>query len=61
MVAVEVKGGSRVTKDDFNNIVWFKENLAKEKKFKGVILYSGEDTISFGKDLIATPIANLWI
>ena len=61
MVAVEVKGGSRVTKDDFNNIVWFKENLAKEKKFKGVILYSDEDTITFGKDLIATPIANLWI
>lgn len=60
MVGVEVKGGSRVSKDDFKYLKWFKENLAKDKKFIGIILYSGENTLSFGEDLLAVPTASLW-
>ncbi len=60
MVGVEVKGGSRVSKDGFKHLKWFKENLAKDKKFIGIILYSGENTLSFGEDLLAVPTASLW-
>lgn len=60
MVGIEVKGGSRVSKDDFKHLKWFKENLVKDKKFIGIILYSGENTLSFGEDLLAVPTASLW-
>lgn len=60
MVGVEVKGGSRVSKDDFKHLEWFKENLAKDRKFIGIILYSGENTISFGEDMLAVPTSCLW-
>jgi len=38
---------------------WFKNNLAK-KQFKGIVLYSGEHIIPFGKDMLAVPTAALW-
>jgi hypothetical protein len=60
MVAVEVKGGSHVAQDDFKHIKWFKENLVKDRRFVGVILYSGENTIRFGENLYAVPTAALW-
>ena len=60
IVGVEVKGGSHISKDDFKHLEWFRNNLAKNKKFIGVILYSGENTISFGEDMIAVPTACLW-
>lgn len=60
IAGVEVKGGSRVSKEDFKHLEWFKNNLAKDRKFIGIILYSGENTISFGKDMIAVPTACLW-
>lgn len=60
MVGVEVKGGSHITQDDFKHIKWFKENLVKNRKFNGIILYAGENTIRFGEDLYAVPIATLW-
>lgn len=60
MVGVEVKGGSRIGKEDFKHLKWFKENLAKDKKFIGIVLYSGENTLHFGEDMVAVPTACLW-
>ena len=60
MVGVEVKGGSRIGKEDFKHLKWFKENLAKGKKFIGIVLYSGENTLHFSEDMVAAPIACLW-
>ena len=45
---IEVKSGSSVTKDQFKHLKWFKENLAKNKSFTGVVLYTGEHVVSFG-------------
>ncbi|MDY6091347.1 MAG: ATP-binding protein [Bdellovibrionota bacterium] len=58
--AIEVKGGSRVSVDDFKHIKWFKDNLVKEKEFLGIILYSGENTLYFKDNLVALPISILW-
>lgn len=60
IVGIEVKGGSRVSKEDFKHLEWFKDNLAKDKKFMGIILYSGENTLSFGNNMLAVPTACLW-
>jgi predicted AAA+ superfamily ATPase len=67
MIGLEVKAGHNVSKKDFTHLEWFKNNLAKEKRFTGIVLYSGEDTLSFGSsnskgtaDMIAVPIAALW-
>lgn len=60
IIGIEVKAGSNVGKSDFNNLKWFKENLVKNKKFTGIILYSGKNTVYFGADLIAVPLSILW-
>ena len=57
---IEVKSGSNVSKESFKHLSWFKENLAKDKKFVGIVLYTGDYISSFGKDLYAVPINNLW-
>jgi predicted AAA+ superfamily ATPase len=60
IACVEIKSGSAISKDDFKHIVWLKNNIVKNNKIISIILYSGENTVSFGDDLIATPIATLW-
>lgn len=57
---IEVKAGSSVTKDQFKHMKWFKENLAKDKSFTGIVLYTGEHVIPFGENMIAVPMNNLW-
>jgi predicted AAA+ superfamily ATPase len=59
MIGIEVKSGQSVSKGDFGHMEWFKGNIAK-KPFKGIVLYTGEDTLSFGKDMLAVPMASLW-
>ena len=60
LAGVEVKAGAGVCKDDFKHIKWFRDNLAKGRKFTGIILYAGNQTLSFGEGLNAVPIAALW-
>jgi predicted AAA+ superfamily ATPase len=60
LLLIETKAGSNISEDDFVHIEWFKNNLAKDKKCIGIILYSGKDTLHFGKDLVAIPTASLW-
>ena len=57
---MEVKSGSAVSPKDTRHMVWFKENLAKERKFIGIVLYTGENVLPLGKDMYAVPIAALW-
>lgn len=57
---IEVKSGSTVSKEQFKHLKWFKNNLAGNKKFIGVVIYTGEHVVSFGENLYAVPINNLW-
>ncbi|MCQ2913765.1 MAG: ATP-binding protein [Alphaproteobacteria bacterium] len=60
IIGIEVKGGSRIGKEDFKHLSWFKDNLVKGKDFVGIVLYSGENTMRFGENLYAVPTASLW-
>ncbi|MBR1648851.1 MAG: ATP-binding protein [Alphaproteobacteria bacterium] len=60
ILGIEVKGGSRVGKDDFKHLSWFGNTMAKNKKFLGIVLYSGENTLYFGENMAAVPSACLW-
>ena len=55
-LGIEVKAGSDVGKSDFKNLVWFRDNVAKDKAFTGIVLYAGDTTLPFGKNLYAVPL-----
>ena len=59
LAGVEVKASSTVTNSDFNGLRKLKE--AAGKRFAGgVLLYNGDSTLSFGKNLYALPLKILW-
>ena len=60
LLGIEIKAGSAISKNDFNHMTWFKNNLAKGRPFIGVILYTGEFPASFGSNLWAVPFGLLW-
>ena len=61
LAGIEVKASSRVSTEDFIHQRWFRNNIIKGKMpFIGIVLYSGEDTLSFGDGMLAVPIAALW-
>lgn len=57
---IEVKSGTLISKEHFKHLKWFKNNLAKDKKFVGIVLYSGENVVPFDENMFAIPINNLW-
>lgn len=59
LLGIEVKSGT-VCSDDFKHLKWFSKNLAKTR-FTGIVLYSGEDVLSFGEGFFAVPLAFLGI
>jgi predicted AAA+ superfamily ATPase len=58
VVGIEVKATRTVTPSDFRHLDALKAALG-EKWVKGVVLYSGEETIPFGKDQWAVPLSRL--
>ena len=58
VLGVEVKAG-QASLDDFKHLKWFAANLAKERQFTGIVLYSGEQTLRFGEGFYAVPLAAL--
>jgi predicted AAA+ superfamily ATPase len=60
ILAVEVKSSSLVTGNDFKHISWFQEHMAKKNPFSGIVLYTGDSVLSFGKNLWAVPLSMLW-
>ena len=57
---VEVKSGTSLSKEHFKHLKWFNENLAKDKSFIGIVVYSGESVVKFAENMYAIPINNLW-
>jgi predicted AAA+ superfamily ATPase len=60
ILGIEVKAGSVVTVDSFKHMKWFSSNMAKEHRFTGIVLYTGENIVSFGERMWAVPINCLW-
>jgi uncharacterized protein len=58
-VGIEVKASTTVTPRDFNGLRGLAEDV--DKKFiRGIVLYFGDQVLSFGKNLYALPISTLW-
>lgn len=61
LLGIEVKASTSVTNDCFKHLRWFQENLAvisktQSQDFIGIVLYTGQHVLSFGKNLWAVPI-----
>ncbi len=59
VVGLEVKAGARVRKDDFKGLHVLAEQV-KDRFHRGVVLYTGRETVSFGPRMYAMPIDSLW-
>lgn len=59
IVGVEVKAAATVTAADFKGLKRLADIAGKPFRL-GVVLYDGDQTISFGDNLLAAPIASLW-
>ncbi len=59
IVGVEVKTGATVTAADFRGLRKLKE-AAGRRFVRGIVLYDGETSASFGDDLHAVPMRDLW-
>lgn len=60
LLGIEIKAGSAVRGADFKHQRWFKQNLAGERPYTGIALYSGEHQVSFGDGMLALPFGSLW-
>ncbi|MFQ5596950.1 MAG: ATP-binding protein [Nitrospiria bacterium] len=59
LVGVEVKASSTVTKKDFSGLSALAED-AGARFVRGVLFYTGDQTISFGEKMTALPLTALW-
>lgn len=57
--AIEIKASATIEPSDFSGLNKFKAIVGKQLKL-GILLYDGENTISFGDNLFAVPIGALW-
>lgn len=60
IAAIEVKAGSNISKNHFRHMEWFQSKHAQKNHFRGILLYTGENVLSFGENLWAVPISALW-
>ncbi len=59
LVGIEIKAAARVRNEDLRGLELLRE-LAGKRFRRGIILYTGKESIPFGKDLYALPIDSLW-
>lgn len=60
LLGIEIKAGSAINKSDFKHMKWFKNNIAKNRLFIGIVLYAGNVPASFGDGMWAVPFDFLW-
>jgi hypothetical protein len=59
LAGIEVKASATVMESDFRGLRKLSDLLGK-RFCAGVVLYDGETSASFGKNLYALPIRSLW-
>lgn len=60
ILGIEVKAGTGIKKSHFKHLEWFKNNMAQPDCFKGIMLYTGDEVLSYGDNLWAVPMNALW-
>ena len=59
IIGIEIKSKATLSSHDFSSLKKL-QSVAKKKFLRGIILYSGNMVVPFGKDLWAIPISALW-
>jgi predicted AAA+ superfamily ATPase len=59
LVGIEVKAASTVSEGDFRGLQYLR-SLGGDRVHRGVIFYTGQESVPFGDNLYAFPIGALW-
>ncbi len=59
LAGIEVKTSDRVNSDDFKGLETLRD-ITKGDFICGVVLYAGNNVVSFGEELLAVPLSALW-
>jgi predicted AAA+ superfamily ATPase len=59
LVGLEIKASSTVVRKDFSGFDALSEDTGN-RFMRGIVLYSGEQPVSFGKHYVALPVSALW-
>ena len=59
VVGIEVKASSTVKSGDFKALKYVSELLGY-RFLRGVVLYTGDQSVPFGSNLYALPVSALW-
>lgn len=59
LVGIEIKSGETIHSDDFKGLRHLKEEMGSSF-IRGIVLYPGNDIVSFGENLYALPMSSLW-
>jgi len=60
IVGIEVKASTTVNSSDFDGLMEIKSLLGK-KFVRGIVMYTGNNTVPFGENLYAVPVSSLWL
>ena len=61
LVGVEVKSAATVSADDFKHLRWFaNDGPGRGRKVNGIVLYLGQEKLTFGDGNFALPLSALW-
>lgn len=59
LVGLEIKASSTVVQKDFSGLNALSENTG-QRFVRGIVLYAGEQPVSFGERNVALPVSALW-
>lgn len=59
LVGVEVKASATITSSDFKGLRALQE-ISGKLFTRGVLFYAGAESVAFGANLFALPLASLW-
>lgn len=60
LLGIEIKAGSAIGQGDFKHLKWFQNNIAKDRPFTGIVLYTGEVASTMGANMWLVPYPALW-
>lgn len=59
VVGIEVKASSTVKSSDFKGLRYLNQLLG-DRFLRGIVLYTGDQSVPFGSNLYAMPVSTLW-
>ncbi|MFA4830240.1 MAG: hypothetical protein WC594_13595, partial [Thermodesulfovibrionales bacterium] len=59
VVGIETKASKTVNAQDFKGLQAMSESLGK-RFHRGIVLYTGNESLPFGKNMQALPVSALW-